>query len=99
VVCGNTAHYEVVGVKRNGLIQTVFGADDPFLVEMRKLFEGGREENYIPDVAFVRNASEIFTIATGQLVLPDAARILGADDPFTVTLNRVRDQIKPWSVS
>lgn len=43
VISGNGNHYETVGIERDGLFQTVFDQNDPFIVALRSLItdEGG----------------------------------------------------------
>ena len=39
VISGNGAHYEIIGVERNGLFQTVFDSNDPFIQALRTNIE------------------------------------------------------------
>ena len=41
VISGNGDHYEIIGVERNGLFQTVFEPDDPFIVAIGRLKSRG----------------------------------------------------------
>jgi len=45
VISGNGNHYETIGVERNGMFQTVFDQNDPFIVSLRRQIddEGGAE--------------------------------------------------------
>jgi hypothetical protein len=37
VISGNGNHYETVGIERNGLFQTVFDNNDPFIISLKQL--------------------------------------------------------------
>lgn len=103
VIVGNTVHYELVGVQRpDGLLQTLFHHDDPFVTAMLSMSKEERPQlPFSPadyEAQFIQDILDIFVSrnAEGKLVFttPPSVQRLHSNDPFVQRFEKLLPRIK-----
>lgn len=99
-IIGNKYHFEVIAVNNVNGFQTVFLADDPFVLAAKEQFrESGlliQESKYDPDKEFIKNVVDAFGNSE-RFKVPDlVSEIFDEDDPFVKLLKRLELPIEQY---